>query len=108
MKKQAIKINESQLAQIVRESVKNVLKESSYDNLGNFDATSHNNELRDRLKQEVEKIDKFHSDTLFALSHIQTSTTDNEISERARIIINAILAANRMMGEVTSLIRAGR
>ena len=54
-----VKITESELKQIVNESVKNVLNEASYDANGNFDADAHNTEILKRVKTEQDEILKF-------------------------------------------------
>ena len=47
MKKQTIKLNEAQLHRVIKESVKSILKEGSYDQDGNFDKTGHQDELEE-------------------------------------------------------------
>ena len=51
--KKLIKLTESDLHRIVKQSVIRVLKESSYDSMGNFDPESHNNDLKERFAGEI-------------------------------------------------------
>ena len=49
-----MKINEKRLKSIIAESLKKVVNEASYDTNGNFDAESHNSDLKDKCKSELE------------------------------------------------------
>jgi hypothetical protein len=59
MAKKTIRLTESDLHRIVKEAANKVLKESSYDSMGNFDVESHNNDLRAGLTDEI---NNFHED----------------------------------------------
>lgn len=93
---------------IVNRAVKNILNESSYDSMGNFDAESHNADLREQLADEVRNFNESLNDTMDTLDRIAQSATDDEIKRRVRIILNALLQAGRDMRDVTQLIMANR
>lgn len=93
---------------IVNRAVKNILNESSYDSMGNFDAESHNADLRERLADEVRNFNESLNDTMETLDRIAQSATDDEIKRRVRVILNALLQAGRDMRDVTQLIMANR
>ena len=93
---------------IVNRTVKNILNESSYDSMGNFDAESHNADLREQLADEVRNFNESLNDTMDTLDRIAQSATDDEIKRRVRVILNALLQAGRDMRDVTQLIMANR
>lgn len=93
---------------IVNRAVKNILNESSYDSMGNFDAESHNADLREQLADEVRNFNESLNDTMATLDRIAQSATDDEIKRRVRVILNALLQAGRDMRDVTQLIMANR
>lgn len=93
---------------IVNRAVKNILNESSYDAMGNFDAESHNADLREQLADEVRNFNESLNDTMETLDRIAQSATDDEIKRRVRVILNALLQAGREMRDVTQLIMANR
>ena len=93
---------------IVNRTVKNILNESSYDSMGNFDAESHNADLREQLADEVRNFNESLNDTMDTLDRIAQSATDDEIKRRVRVILNALLQAGREMRDVTQLIMANR
>lgn len=93
---------------IVNRAVKNILNESSYDSMGNFDAESHNADLREQLADEVRNFNESLNDTMDTLDRIAQSATDDEIKRRVRVILNALLQAGRDMRDVTQLIMANR
>ncbi len=108
MKNNRIKITENELKQIVAESVKKVLDEASYDKNGNFDAESHNSDLKDRFASVLEKLVQSMEYAINELSYIQTSTTDENISKKARIVINDLLNRGTLAKQVYSSVKAGR
>ena len=93
---------------IVNRTVKNILNESSYDSMGNFDAESHNADLREQLADEVRNFNESLNDTMDTLDRIAQSATDDEIKRRVRVILNALLQAGIDMRDVTQLIMANR
>lgn len=93
---------------IVNRAVKNILNESSYDSMGNFDTESHNADLREQLADEVRNFNESLNDTMDTLDRIAQSATDDEIKRRVRVILNALLQAGRDMRDVTQLIMANR
>lgn len=103
-----IKLTESKLKQIVDESVKKALKEASYDANGNFDAESHNSDLKDRFKSVLETLVQSMEHAVNELSYIQTSTTDENISKKARIVINDLLNRGTLATQVYSSVKADR
>ena len=56
MKKQTIKLNEAQLNKLIKESVKKVLREGSYDQDGNFDKTGHQDELEELFNYALKNV----------------------------------------------------
>ena len=56
MKKQTIKLNEAQLHRVIKESVKKVLREGSYDQDGNFDKTGHQAELEELFNYALKNV----------------------------------------------------
>jgi hypothetical protein len=108
MKKNKIRLTESKLKQIVAESVNKVLNEASYDSNGNFDAESHNLELKDKFKSVLKTLVQSMEYAINELSYIQTSTTDENISKKARIVINDLLNRGTLAKEVYSSVKADR
>ena len=106
--KKTIRLTESDLHRVIKESVKKMLEESSYDSNGNFDPESHNNELRERLADEIGNFNEAMNDALTTLDRIAQMATDDEIKRRARVVINALLQAGREMRDVTQLTSANR
>ena len=109
MKKKLVRLNESDLHRIVKESVNRVLKESSYDSMGNFDQESHNNDNRKRLTDELKKIAREMSQSISTIGNIeQCAVGDEEVTRRARSVISALIDASRKIRNVTQLIYAKR
>jgi hypothetical protein len=106
--KQRIRLTENELKQIVTESVKKVLDEASYDKNGNFDAESHNSDLKDRFKSVLETLVQSMEHAINDLSFIQSSTTDENISRKARIVINDLLNRGTLAKQVYSSVKADR
>ena len=76
--------------------------------MGNFDAESHNADLREQLADEVRNFNESLNGTMVTLDRIAQSATDDEIKRRVRVILNALLQAGRDMRDVTQLIMANR
>ena len=109
MNKKLIRLTESDLHRIVKQSVNKILKESSYDSMGNFDKESSNNDIRERLTDEITKISQEISRSMSTIDGIaKRAVGDEEITNRARIVINALIDACRKMRNVTQLIDANR
>ena len=109
MKKNKIRITESKLKQIVAESVNKVLNEASYDSNGNFDAESHDSELRERLTQEVIDLRKYLDEKLNSLNYIAMHATDDRIKTRARTIMyGEIMYTTEGADRAYQLIKANR
>ena len=109
MTKKLIRLNESDLHRIVKQSVNKILKESSYDSMGNFDKESNNNDVRERLTDEITKIGQEMSRSMSIIDGIaKRAVGDEEVTNRARIVINALIDACRKMRNVTQLTDANR
>jgi hypothetical protein len=104
-----IRLTESKLKQIVAESVNKVLNEASYDSNGNFDAESHDSELRERLTQEVIDLRKYLDEKLNSLNYIAMHATDDRIKTRARTIMyGEIMYTTERADRAYQLIKANR
>lgn len=109
MNKKGIRLTESDLHRIVKQSVNKILKESSYDSMGNFNKESHNSDTREKLTAEITKISQEMSRSIETINNVaQWAVGDEEITNRARIVINALLDALRKMRRVTELTDANR
>lgn len=108
MAKNKFRLTESKLKQIVAESVNKVLNETSYDSNGNFDAESHNSELRERLTQEVIDLRKYLDEKLNSLNYIAMHATDDRIKTRARAIMGEIMSSTEEADRAYQLIKANR
>ena len=109
MNKKLIKITEQDLHRIVKQSVNKILKESSYDSMGNFDRESNNNDVRERLTDEITKISQEMSRSMSIIDGLaKRAIGDDEIPKRARIVINALIGACREMRNITQLIDSNR
>ena len=86
--KKTIRLTESDLHNIIKKQVNRVLKEASYDTNGNFNAESHNLDLRNRFKEIIVSLLQNMDNTVSLLSHIQGSATDENLKNMVRIIIN--------------------
>ena len=107
--KQRIRLTEGDIHKIVKESVNKILKESSYDSMGNFNKESNNNDVRERLKDEITKISQEMSRSMSIIDGVaKRAVGDEEIANRARIVINALMDACRKMRNATQLIDANR
>lgn len=108
MSKKIVRLTEGDLHKIIKESVNKLIKEGSYAANGNFDEVSHNNGLRIDLKGACNEISQSINSSLRTLSYIQNATTDERISKRTRVIINALNMASREMADVIKLINSDR
>lgn len=103
-----MKINEKRLKSIIAESLKKVVNEASYDANGNFDAESHNSDLKDKFKSVLEKLVQSMENAINELSYIQTLTTDENISRKARTVITDLLNRGTLAQQLYSLVKADR
>lgn len=109
MNKKLIRLTENDLHRIVKQSVNKILKESSYDSMGNFNKESNNSDVRERLTDEITKISQEMSRSMSTIDGVaKRAVGDEEITNRARIVINALMDACRKMRNVTQLIDANR
>jgi WD40 repeat protein len=109
MNKKLIRLTESDLHRIVKQSVSKILKESSYDSMGNFNKESNNSDVRERLTDEITKISQEMSRSMSTIDGVaKRAVGDEEITNRARIVINALIDACRKMRNITQLIGANR
>ena len=109
MNKKLIRLTESDLHRIVKQSVNKILKESSYDSMGNFNKESNNSDVRERLTDEITKISQEMSRSMSTIDGVaKRAVGDEEIANRARIVINALMDACRIMRNVTQLFDANR
>ena len=77
--------------------------------MGNFTKEFHNNDIRERLTDEITKISQEKSLSISTIDSIAKSAVgDKEITNRARIVINALMDACRKMRNVTQQIDANR
>lgn len=103
-----MKINEKGLKSIIAESLKKVLNEASYDANGNFDAESHNSDLKDKFKSVLETLEQSISDALSELSYIQNATTDENIRNKARIVLDDLVNMGPLVKQVYRSVKADR
>lgn len=108
MKRKLIKISESDIHNIIKNTVSKILRESSYDANGNFDEKSHNNDLKMRLTDEIMNVNQSINDALTSLDNIAQMSTDEYIKRVARTVINALLNAGREMQPISQLSRSNR
>jgi len=77
--------------------------------MGNFDKEANNNDVRERLTDEITKISQEMSRSMNTISSLaQMAVDDEEVAKRARIVVNAIIEANRQMRNVVQLTYANR
>ena len=77
--------------------------------MGNFTKEFHNNDIRERLTDEITKISQEKSLSISTIDSIAKSAVgDKEITNRARIVINALIDACGKKRNVTQLIGANR
>ena len=99
---------ENRLMKQQRERGYKGLFEGSYDNNGDFDETSHNDELRDKFTNKLNSLSKMINDNIRDFDYIAQTTTDNEINKRAEDIVSALLRVGRDMRKVMQLTSANR
>lgn len=97
MTKKTIKLTECELQKIVKESVKNVLSEGSYDMNHNFDAESHNAELKEKVKNEAKKINSCIISAIVELDKIARFSTDESVTQKAQQLIRTLNATAKEM-----------
>ena len=109
MNKKLIRLTEGDLRRIVKQSVNKILKESSYDSMGNFNKELNNSDVREKLTDEITKISQEMSQSMSIIDGVaKRAVGDEEITKRARIVINALMGACREIRNVTQLINANR
>jgi hypothetical protein len=110
MAKKLIKMTEQDLHEMIRESVKRVLKEGSYDSNGEFNQESHDEDRKRRFVDELNKLQQAVGDSQKAFMLIQQTSTmpDDEISYRARKINEAIVSLRNAIRNITQLSNADR
>lgn len=102
-----IRITESALRRIVKESVSKVIMEASYTPNGNFDAESHNAEHKERVKNEARKINSCIISSITELDKIARFATDENVIQKAQQLIRTLNAAGREMNSTNYSILNG-
>lgn len=74
MNKKLIRLTESDLHRIVKQSVNKIQKESSYDSMGNFNKESNNSDVREKLTDEITKISQEMSRSMSTIDGIAKRT----------------------------------
>ena len=77
MKKNIIRLNEAQLQKVIKESVKSILKEGSYDQDGNFDETGHQDELEELFNYALKNVSNSLGRFEETLSYIRNSDMED-------------------------------
>lgn len=77
MKKNIIRLNEAQLQKVIKESVKSVLKEGSYDQDGNFDKTGHQDDLEELFNYALKNVSNSLGRFEETLSYIRNSDMED-------------------------------
>ena len=104
-----IKLTESNLKKIVSETVKKIVNEASYDENGNFNRESHDEELREKLTREVLELRKYLDRKLDTLNSIAMMAHDDRIKNRARAIMyGEIMNSSEEADKAYQLIKANR
>lgn len=99
-----IKLTESNLKKIVSETVKKMLDEND-----NFNRESHDEELREKLTQEVLELRKYLDRKLYTLNSIAMMAYDERIKNRARAIMyGEIMNSSEEADKAYQLIKANR
>lgn len=108
--KKVIRLTESELHRIIKESVSNIINESSYDSMGNFDAEGHSNDLKERFSNVLNDFLNKQRETITALGNIATQSleADAEVSKRARTVIDSIINSGREISKVVQLTQSNR
>lgn len=107
--KTVMKINESQLRKIIKESIKKVLNESSYDSEHNFNREGHNADLQQRFIDVFQKVRIEMDDAIQTLSYISTAVVDDDILQtRVQKTKNALLEAIRETNIIANRIYQNR
>lgn len=92
-----IRISKKKLDRIVSESVSKVIREASYTPSGNFDASSHNAELKERVKNEAKKINSCIISSIVELDKIARFATDENVMQKAQQLIRTLNATAKEM-----------
>ncbi len=92
-----IRISRNRLDRIVSESVSKVIREASYTPSGNFDAESHNAELKERVKNEARKINSCIISAIVELDKIARFATDENVMQKAQQLIRTLNATAKEM-----------
>jgi len=101
-------ITENELKQIVNQSIKKVLKEASYEQNDNFNDSSNNTDLQNKFISVIEKLVQNMEYAINELSYIQTTTTDEKISIRARVIISDLLNRGMLAKKIYNSAKTGK
>lgn len=103
------KLSESQLRKIIKESIKKVLNESSYDSEHNFNREGHNADLQQRFIDVFQKVRIEMDDAIQTLSYISTAVVDDDILQtRVQKTKNALLEAIRETNIIANRIYQNR
>ena len=102
--KKRIRLTENDLHRVIKESVKKVLKEASYDANGNFDEEQHNLDLISDLNDEMRNVNNNINDALSSLnaiispSFIELTSTSFTITKSPEYISVSIEPDNTING----------
>lgn len=107
--KTVMKINETQLRKIIKESINKALNESSYDSEHNFNREGHNADLQQRFIDVFQKVRIEMDDAIQTLSYISTAVVDDDILQtRVQKTKNALLEAIRETNIIANRIHQNR
>lgn len=80
-------LTEAQLRQAISNAVARILSESSFDDAGNFDENSHNDELIDNCIQELKEINS----SVKVLNDLATQATDEKLKQTLRFATDELV-----------------
>lgn len=89
-----IVIKEDSLKKIILESIESVLKESSYDRLGNFNSESHNTDIINGVVESVSVLLRSMDKSIFNVANNKIAATDDELKNRLFILYKVLNKAH--------------
>lgn len=89
-----IVIKEDSLKKIILESIESVLKESSYDRLGNFNSESHNADIINGVVESISVLLRSIDKSIFNVGNNKIAATDDELKNRLFILYKVLNKAH--------------
>lgn len=102
-----VKVTESQLRQIVSETINNMLNEGAYDKNGNYDPQGHLVDIKRNLIATTDRMTEFMDGVIMSYDRLskESKSADEELSKKLSDIVGKMFVCLREVNDVVDMYR---